>query len=192
MPRLRKFEVGELNPRQRQIYDRLVKGRRAGSPTFPLTDEAGRLEGPCNAWLLSPPLGDAFELLGGAIRFDLSLTPRCREIAILAVAHQRDSPYELFAHRLAGVAAGLSEAEVADLCAGRDPGLTAGSGRATYAGATALLRDGGLGDAAYDDAVAALGETGLFEVTVVVGFYQLTANLLAVFDVTPPEHAARG
>jgi hypothetical protein len=35
-------------------------------------------------------------------------------------------------------------------------------------------------------AVTALGEAGLFEVTVIVGWYQHIATQLAVFDVRPP------
>ncbi|MEV0385708.1 carboxymuconolactone decarboxylase family protein [Nonomuraea sp. NPDC050643] len=190
MSRLEPFEVDTLDDAQREVYDRLVKGRRVGRPQpYPLVDERGRLTGPTNAWLLSPPIGAAFELLGAAIRFDLSISHRIREIVTFQVARHRDSPYELYAHRLSAPGAGLSETEIEELCAGRDAGLTDAAERVAYEVTEALIHVGDLDDATYDRAVALLGARGLFEITVVVGYYLLTATQLAVFGVTPPGEA---
>ncbi|MEO3860323.1 carboxymuconolactone decarboxylase family protein [Acrocarpospora sp. B8E8] len=186
MSRLRLFETGELNARQWAIHERLTTGRRVGRTPYPIVDDEGRLLGPTNAWLLSPAIGEAFELLGGAIRFDLSVSHRIREIVTLQVAQHRDSPYELYAHRLTAPGAGLSETEIEDLCAGRDPGLTDEREQVAYTVTRALIDSGDLGDDAYEQAVAVLGAQGLFEITVLVGWYQLTATQLAVFGVEPP------
>ncbi|GGP00553.1 hypothetical protein GCM10012278_01430 [Nonomuraea glycinis] len=92
----------------------------------------------------------------------------------------------MYAHRLAGPAAGLSQQEVDALCAGADPGLTDERERVVHETSRILLRTGALDDDAYERAVTALGEAGLFEVTVIVGWYQHIATQLAVFDVRPP------
>jgi alkylhydroperoxidase family enzyme len=177
----------ELDARQWSIYDALVNGRRATlTRPFPIVDEAGALQGPCNAWLLNPAIGSAFEQLGAAVRFEISLSARSREIIILSVAQHRDSPYELYAHRLAGPAAGLSQQEVDALCDGADPGFTDERERVVHETALILLRTGTLDDDAYERAVTALGTDGLFEVTVIVGWYAHIATQLAVFDVRPP------
>ncbi len=187
MSRIDPILPADLDARQWGIYDALVNGRRATQAIpFPLVDEAGALTGPCNAWLLNPAIGSAFEQLGAAVRFDVSLTARSREIIILTVAQHRDSPYELYAHRLAGPAAGLSEQEVEALCAGEDPGLTDEREQVVHQTARTLLRTGGLDDDGYERAVTALGADGLFEVTVIVGWYSHIATQLAVFDVRPP------
>ncbi|HLU72780.1 MAG TPA: carboxymuconolactone decarboxylase family protein [Nonomuraea sp.] len=187
MSRIPPFLPGDLDARQWSIYDNLVNGRRATkSRAFPIVDEDGALQGPCNAWLLNPAIGSAFEQLGAAVRFEISLTERSREIIILTVAQHRDSPYELYAHRLAGPAAGLSHEEVEALCAGTDPGFADERERVVHETARILLRTGTLDDTAYERAVAALGADGLFEVTVIVGWYSHLATQLAVFDVRPP------
>jgi 4-carboxymuconolactone decarboxylase len=187
MSRIPAIGPDELDARQWSIYDALVNGRRATQTrAFPIVDEAGALMGPCNAWLLNPAIGAAFEQLGAAVRFEISLSARSREIIILSVAQHRDSAYELFAHRLAGPAAGLSQQEVDALCEGADPGFTDDRERAVHETTLLLLRTGGLGDDAYARAVTALGADGLFEVTVIVGWYGLLATQLAVFDVRPP------
>jgi 4-carboxymuconolactone decarboxylase len=176
-----------LDERQQRIYDALVGGRRATQPrAFPIVDPDGALAGPCNAWLLNSAIGAAFEQLGLAVRFEISLSARDREIIILSVAQHRDSAYELYAHRLAGAAAGLSESEIEALCTGTDPGFTDERDHVVHETARTLLRTGGLGDAAYQRAVAALGTDGLFELTAIVGWYSLIATQLAVFDVRPP------
>lgn len=190
MTRLARFEVADLDAAQRKIYDRIVHGRRVGKPQpYPLVDDRGRLEGPTNAWLLSPPIGEAFELLGAAIRFDLSISHRIREIVTFLVAAHRDSAYEKYAHRLTAPGAGLTEQEIEDLCAGRDPGLADEAEQAAYAAAKALIADGDLDDAAYERVVALLGARGLFEITVLIGYYEMTATQLAVFRVLPPGQA---
>jgi 4-carboxymuconolactone decarboxylase len=186
MTRLDRFEVADLDPDQRKVYDRLLS-RRAGKPQpYPLVDDRGRLEGPTNAWLLSPPIAEALGRLGAAIRFELSIGHRIREIVILQVARHRDSPYERYAHRLSAPLAGLSAKEIEDLCAGRDPGLTDARERLAYSVTRTLIDEGDLDDEGYDKAVALLGRRGMFEITVLIGYYEMTATQLAVFGVLPP------
>lgn len=188
MTRLRRLRPHELDARQRAVYDTIVHGRRADRPhAFPITDAGGGLQGPLNAWLLNPALGAAFEALGGAIAYDLGLAVREREVAVLSVAAHHDSPYELYAHRLAGARAGLAAEEIEALASGRDPGLDDPGERAVHTVVQALLNERGLDDDAYDRAVAVLGHTGLFELTTLVGFYSLLAVQLDVFGVVPPE-----
>jgi 4-carboxymuconolactone decarboxylase len=189
MTRLERFEVAGLDPDQRKIYDQLLS-RRAGKPQpYPLVDDRGRLEGPTNAWLLSPPIAEAFERLGAALRFELSIGHRIREIVTLQVAHHRDSPYEKYAHRLSAPHAGLSATEIEDLCAGRDPGLADKRERLAHIVTRTLIDEGDLDDETYEQAVALLGVRGVFEITVLIGYYEMTATQLAVFGVPSPDLA---
>ena len=63
-----------LGPEQKTIYDAIVSGPRSkGSQHFPLTDEWGVLQGPFNAFLLSPRIGLRVQELGAALRYQTEL-----------------------------------------------------------------------------------------------------------------------
>lgn len=188
-PRLRKRLPEELNREQAVIYERITTGPRAqGRQTFQLVDHVGGLEGPFNAWLLSPGLGAAFERFGDAVRFACTVPSRWREIAILVVGSHWQSPYEQYAHRRLAASVGLSEREIEALEQGRDEHVFADPvEQAVVRLARRLVEDwGALPDAAYDDAKGALGEVGLFEISLLVGYYSLLALQLALFGVGVP------
>ena len=89
--------------------------------------------------------------------------------------------FEREAHEAAGRAAGLTEPEVTALRAGMAPELADAGERAVLGATRALLRHGALSDEEYADAVAAVGERGLFELTTLVGYYATLALQLRVF-----------
>jgi 4-carboxymuconolactone decarboxylase len=173
---------GELDGEQAVVYQAITGGARAsGTQAFPLTDQEGRLRGPFNAMLLSPPVGLATQALGTAVRYSSSLSDRVREMAILAVAAHWDSTFEREAHEAVGRTSGLAEPEMAALRAGRMPELTEPAERAVLRATTALLRHGTLNDDEYADAVTSAGERGVFELTTLVGYYSMLALQLRVF-----------
>jgi alkylhydroperoxidase family enzyme len=170
---------------QREIYDAFAGGRRAApGVTFSLVAEDGSLLGPPKAWINSPVLGVILEKLGAAIRFDLSLTPRAREIAMLMCGHNRKCAYELTLHTLAGRNAGLSEADLAALAAERPPELVTDEERTVYAATKQLLETHALPDAAYAEAVSVLGVRTLVELVTLVGYFEMVATQLAAFDIS--------
>ncbi|MGW1719142.1 carboxymuconolactone decarboxylase family protein [Streptomyces sp. NPDC002156] len=180
---------GELNEQQTEVYRAVTGGPRATGPqAFALTDEEGRLRGPFNAMLLSPPVGLAVQAVGAAVRYESVLTDRVREMAILVVAAHWGSVFEREAHEAVGHTCGLSEPEMGTLRAGRLPDLADPAERAALRAVVALTRAGALSDQEYYDTVAAWGERGLFELTTLVGYYALLALQLRVFagEGTPP------
>jgi alkylhydroperoxidase family enzyme len=178
----------ELTPEQRGLYQLFASGRRAQpGAAFSLVDESGRLQGPPAAWVLVPPVGHALEQLGGAMRYELTLPARAREIAILLVAHHHRSPFELHAHTRAGAAAGLSPEDLDALAAGQPPALVTETERVTYAVTRRLLADGALDDDEYKRAAGELGPGRLFELTTLIGYYAMLALQLSVFALVPPE-----
>lgn len=185
MRRIPAFGPDDLDPERRALYDRILAGPRSGSPAFPLVDDRGGLQGPLNAWLLNTELGAAFDVVGAAIRFGLTLPPRARELVIFAVAHYYRCPFELYAHRRIGAAAGLSEQEIEQLARGEKPALESEPERVALETAKSLLATGDLADDEYARAVASFGEDGLFEILSLVGWYTLLALQLNVFRVPP-------
>ena len=177
----------EMTEEQLALYKLFATGRRAqpGSP-FSLVDESGRLQGPPAAWVLVPPVGRALEQLGGAMRYELTLPARAREIAILLVAHHHRSPFELHAHTRAGAVAGLTREDLDALAAGQPPVLTTEAEQAVYAATRRLLAAGTLDASEYAQAVGVLGTGGLFELCTLIGYYAMLAVQLSVFGLLPP------
>jgi 4-carboxymuconolactone decarboxylase len=188
MSRIPKLPPEELDDAQRAVYDSIAGGRRAQGPQlFRLVDERGGLEGPFNALLLQPRLGHALQALGAAVRYETSLPARAREIAILVVAAGCDSTFEWYAHEPIARHAGLTDAQLADLRAGRFDDLPTEHERTVAATAQALVARGDLDDAEYRRAEDVLGRSALFELLTLVGYYAAMAMQMRVFRVAAPE-----
>ncbi|MEV3982550.1 carboxymuconolactone decarboxylase family protein [Nonomuraea sp. NPDC049758] len=183
----------DLDDAQAEVYRAITGGPRAAGPqVFPLADDRGRLRGPFNAMLLSPPVGGALQALGAAVRYGSVLPDRARELAILVVAAHWGSDFERDAHEAVGRSCGLTEAELTAVRGGRPPGLSDPAERAAVLAARELTRTGMLGEEDYRAVTAALGERGLFELTTLVGYYATLALQLRVFaGELPPERRER-
>jgi len=191
--RLGLIAPAELAPAQRELYDAITGGPRAGQAgTVPIADEAGRLLGPFAVMLLSPGLGQAVQQVGAAIRFGTALTARERELAILTVAGALDSDFERLSHVPAARAAGLTQAQIDATLAGQAAdGLDAAEATARRL-ARAMIVDRTLSDDDYADGVEALGRERLAELTWLVGYYSALALALSVFRPELPPSIAGG
>lgn len=184
--RLPKLLPGELDPQQRVVHDAIVGGRRGQGPRlFRIEDKAGGLEGPFNAFLYQPRVGGPLQAVGGAIRFDTDLSDGAREVAILVVGAHWNSGYEWYAHEAVGRHVGLTQAQLDGIRVGDYSVLP--EHERLMAETTRLLAEAGdLDDAAYASAVKAIGESGVFELTALVGYYATLALQLRVFRVGLP------
>lgn len=187
MERLARLHPPFHDEDQERLYAAITDGPRAsGGRRSALVDETGALTGPFNAMLFQPRLGEALQALGNAVRFQGTLPARTRELAILVVAAHWVSAFEQHAHEAAGRAAGLTEAELAGVRDGEEPGLADPAERAAVRAARALVRASDLDDEEYAEATAQLGEAAVFELTTLVGYYATLALQLRVFRVSVP------
>jgi len=185
--RVPQLELADMTAQQREFYDKYATGVRASSgAAFPLVDSGGHLMGPPAVWVLSQPLGLALEQFGYAIRYELTLSRRSQEMAILMVAQHRDSEFERFAHAQAGLRAGLTEADLAALAAGQVPALRTDEERAVYEATRRILDSGTLTAAEYEEYAGTLRVPQLFELVTLIGYYLMLATQLSVFDIQPP------
>ena len=107
--------------------------------------------------------------------------------AVLLVAHDHDSTFELYAHRRAGAAAGLTEADLEALAQGREPAELSDVESCVLRTVRRILDRGTLDDNEFRDAAGVLGKAGLFELVTIVGYYTMVAWQLAVFDIQAPD-----
>jgi 4-carboxymuconolactone decarboxylase len=187
MTRLPVLHPAELDASQRDLYDRIAGGPRAAGPQlFALTDVEGGLNGPFNAMLYAPPVGDALQALGAAVRYGTTMSDRIREIAILAVAAHWDSEFERYAHEAVGRAAGLTEAEIAALRDGTGEAFDEPTELAALTLVRALLSRSDLDDIEYGRAHTLLGPAMIVELSTLVGYYGTLALQLRIFRIGSP------
>lgn len=173
------------------MYDAITGGPRTAGPTlFELTDEAGALNGPFNAMLVSPQVGNALQQLGAAIRYQSGLSGRIRELAILMVASHWGSEFERYAHEPVARSVGVRESEIEDLRDGRTPPPADPQEAASLRLVDGLLTEQDVDDDTYAAVVRAIGEAAVFELTSLVGYYATLALQLRVFRIGAPIGAA--
>lgn len=114
-----------------------------------------------------------------------TLSGRARELAILRTAHHRSCDYEWSHHHGLGLAAGLTEAEIAALRTGLDGHPWDAVDRAVLAAADELHTRGTLGDAAWADLAGHFGERELIELVMLIGHYHMVAFTLNALRVQP-------
>lgn len=168
----------DLDPAGRLEYDALAA--RTGS-----TSLAG-LRGPGGLNLHSPRAAVHLNALSRYLRYGSSLTPRVRETAILAVARETDQPFEWAAHESYALGEGVPAATVEAI---RMRGALAALDAADAVVielVRAVLTAHRVDAALYARAKAALGETVLVELAMLIGNYTFVSAMLTVFDVQLP------
>lgn len=185
--RLQLFEPSSLSPERRKLYDAILKGKRAtGHRGVSLTHSNGALVGPFNVMLLSPELGGAMQRLGEEVRFGTSLSPYLVETIVLLLAAKTACKFEWHAHEAIARLLEMPDDYIAALKAGKRPkGMTADVS-AAFDIASDLLTTDTISQPVYTAGVAALGESGVFEVCAVIGYYRMIAGVLSGFDVEIP------
>ncbi|MEY2753749.1 MAG: hypothetical protein RJB65_107 [Actinomycetota bacterium] len=181
---LRRLRPSDLDAAGLALREAIAGGPRASGP-FPLVDPDEALNGPFGVMLHAPAVGGALSSLGEAIRFGSSLSPRVREIAILAVGATRRSAYEIWAHERVAAAMGFSPEEIAALVDGSwrsDDEIES----VVHESAVVLAGGGELPPVLATRLVTALGESGAVELVTLVGYYCTLAMLLQAFQIPTP------
>ena len=187
MTRNRRLTPDELDEAQLQLYESILHGPRASQPaSVPLVDRLGGLEGPFNAFLLQPALGQALQAVGATLRYSSQLPDRFREIAILVVAARRACAFETYAHEPVARSLGLTPQQLRGLRNHKYEALPPGE-RLFARAAAEMLDQGTLTDPTFDALRHSIGTDQIFELTVLVGYYSMLAVQLRVFDVPVPD-----
>ena len=190
-------------PLARQMKDLNLRGDRFAPLTFEqLTPEqatmvtdllAGTrtsLNGPFNALLRSPEMGNHAQKLGEYVRFKTSVPRRLNEMAILMTARYWSSQYEWYAHERLALDAGLSPAVIDDILAGRRPASIEADESIVYDFCTELRERRRVSDATFEVAVDLLGEKGVVDLIGNMAYYDLVSMVLNVDRYPLPAGAA--
>ena len=172
---------------QQHLFKSITGGKRGeGRAPEDLLNAEGGMSGPFNAWLRSPVLGEAAQRVGEAVRFESALPPQLRELAILVVAAKWKAQYEWWAHERIARREGLDEGVIESVKAETLPDFSNSTESVVYNFARELLDEHRVSGHLYDEAVELLGETGVVELVILLGYYTLVSMTLNVFEVPVP------
>jgi 4-carboxymuconolactone decarboxylase len=171
MPEL---QPSQMTPDQKIMYDAIIAGPRHS------------IEGPFNAWMRSPELGNRLQKVGEYLRFNTTIPHNLNEFAILITAVEWKAGFEWYAHYPLAIKAGLEPAVAEDLRQGKRPANMTADEALVYDFATQLQRQKQVSNAVYDGAVKRFGEQGVMDLTGLIGYYNLVSMTLNMAEVQAP------
>ncbi len=186
--RLPLLTPGELDPAQKQVYDRMMKEQVpwATKSGFTAATPDGKLLGPFNSLLYGPEVGQTYLDYFTAEKKNTTLSERVHEVVILAVGAAWNSAYELYAHTAVGKSVGLPEETVQALASGQMPESLSVQERSAYEFAHQLAATHRVDAATYARAKAEFGDKGLVDIVMLTGLYLVTCAALNAFEVPVP------
>lgn len=183
MTRLRTLTRAELSDEQAALWDGIVESRGGGVELF---DPHGGLVGPFNAFVHHPEIGRRLSSLGGFLRFRTSIERRLGEVAICTVGSYWQAEFEFWAHAPMAIEHGVDPEVIEALRQGRPPAFERDDERIVHAVTQQLLDARRVDDATYQAARDLLGETGIVELSALVGYYCLISMMLNLFEIPLP------
>ena len=181
MTRLRPLPPEELSPEQKRVAEKI--SRQRGAP----------VRGPFAALLRTPELAEPFaDFVDLSLSEERSRLPlRLKELAIIVIARGFSANYEWFIHAPRAARHGIDRQAIEDVRLRRAPRGLKEDEALVHDLVREVVETRRLGEAAYRAAVDSLGEEGVIELAVLVGFYHAVSVVLNVFDVEAPEGPPR-
>ncbi|HUQ52295.1 MAG TPA: carboxymuconolactone decarboxylase family protein [Gammaproteobacteria bacterium] len=142
--------------------------------------------GPFNVMARSPVMGDLAQELGAQVRFNSTLPPALREMAILMAARHWTGQYEWQAHKALALEAGLDPKVVAAIATGAEPASMQAKEAALHRFCSELLATKHVGNDTFAAAKAAFGEQGMTEIMYTLGYYSMVSMMLNVDEYPLP------
>lgn len=143
--------------------------------------------------LHSPPVAMGWNRMMGAVRGELALSPKLKELAMCVVAVLNGAEYEWGHHAPLFVQAGGTEAQLAamrePLAASRNAALFDAAERAALALTFEMTRNVQVDDATFAAVRAALpDDRQAFELVTVIAAYNMVSRVLVALGVDPEAH----
>src|SRR5262245_5443164 len=141
----------QLNPAQKTMVNDLLAGSRTS------------LSGPFNVLLRSPEMGNLAQKLGEYVRLKSTVPRRLNGLAIIMTAKWWSSGYKWSAHKTAAQQAGLNNAIIDAIQAGRRPEAMQKDETIVYNFCSELRDRRRVSDATFKATVDLLGEQGVVD-----------------------------
>jgi 4-carboxymuconolactone decarboxylase len=172
--RIREIPPEQLTAPQKAAIDAVLGGR-------------GRIPGPYKIWLHSPVMMQRLERLGTFLVNESSLTKREQELAIVCIARYWHGNFVFTVHTRVARELGVPDDVIEDIRAGRMPNLPDKREAAVVEIALTAPDTDPASDAVFARAIAALGEEGLADLLVFLGYYSTVAIAMKLHRVPVPQ-----
>ena len=170
MARLPSIDRDQLTVEDQKHFDQIAESR-------------GSIRGPYGVLLHSPELAARIASTGAYLRFEFDMPNALKEVAILATAGQLKNQYEFTAHARLARNAGVSDETIRAIAEGRAPEGLTGDEAMLVQYTNELLRDRKITDATFNAVKSRLGDSGVVELTALIGHYLLVAQILTAFEI---------
>ena len=173
---------------QRELFDKMTSTvvPWADDTGFHSTTDDGRFIGPFNPALLNPAMTSVSAELYWASG-STSLSPRLREVVILAVGAVWQSEYELYAHSAAARKVGISDDAVRALASGEIPDDLSRDEKIAAELTRQLSTTHRVDETLYRQAENCFGTKGLTDIAILIGIYHAVCTTLNLFEI-PASH----
>jgi alkylhydroperoxidase family enzyme len=148
-----------------------------------------RVGGPFGVLMYSPGLAQKVCEAGAWVRLNSTLSQVERELAIIAVAREKDAAYEWAAHVRTGRGAGLREQAIEAVRNRLDVSDLEPGERDIITFVRQLLRNNRVEQSLFDELLQRHGERWLVELAATVGQYQYISAINTTFDLQPAADA---
>jgi len=159
--RFKPLSYEQMDDAQKKMAETMAAGRGPG--------------GSFNIIVRSPDSGALFYDMGERVRFHMSVPDKLKELAILLTARYWTAHFEWQAHRRAAAQAGLSEAKIKAVAEGRRPENMSSDEEIVYNFVTELYRTKNVSDPTFAALKNLVGERGVVDIIVTVGYYQVVS-----------------
>jgi len=174
MARIEDVKRENLNPRQQQLYDDIMRTRpRSG------------LSGPFSVWIHTPDIAGPADGLANCFRVSPKLEKRLIELIVLFMCRDATVKYAWSVHEPVARTAGLSDETIDAIRARKKPSFKRDDEALVYDIVIELQATKTLSTATFDRAQSVLGRDGLIETVSCVGFYGMIGLVLNVFEIPP-------
>jgi 4-carboxymuconolactone decarboxylase len=169
--RYTEIPINDMTPEQKKGYDSVVR-------------ERGQAPGPYKIWLQNAPLMQIMVPVGAYFQEGhSSLSGAEREIAINLINAKWLAAYSNFEHEIIGERAGLPPEKVQALIAGLPTSFVDPRQQVIYEMTLALITPRVVPTGLYQRAVELLGDKGLTDLTVLIGYFTCVSLTLRAYDV---------
>lgn len=163
-----------MTPEGRQVWDEIESSR-------------GGVHRNYAAILNNPQAAKYFATLGGYARFETPLDRRVKSLAILTAAREAGGHYVWTVNQRAAKEAAISDDVIAAIHEYRAPVGLEPKDAAVVQFVLEILRHHKVSDATFEALHAQVGDAGIIDVLVVVGYYHSLAHCLQALEVELPE-----